>query len=100
MARVSGLKRKCGVITPLLLVGVLAVWVLASGTRTPVEVGDGAMPHLRPTGEAQLVSIDPMPQTDGEMCQWTTASASSSMAESLAQEKMAALRPASAAADT
>ena len=99
MDRVSKSIRKGGVIAPLLLVGVLAVWVLASGTRTPVEVSDGAMPHLRPTGEAQLVSIDPMPQADGDMCQWTTASASSTMPEALAQEKMAALRP-PAAADT
>ncbi len=103
MERIFQSKRQNGVLLLLSLVAIVAAWVLASGMSRRSDMGNelskGAQVlERRPTGSAQLVSIEPFPEMDGEMCQWTAASASSTMAEALAQERMAALR--APAADT
>ena len=40
----------------------------------------------KPAGHAQLVSYEPLPALDGEMCQWVPASASTTLAASLQQD--------------
>lgn len=68
-----------------LLISVLAgiaLWVLFSAEARQRQGDPPGRPYkisrrvgeLRPTGSPQLISIEPLPQSDGEMCQWTPAS--------------------------
>lgn len=51
----------------IVLIGI-AGWFVLSGAHT-------SMVHtVRANGQPQLVSIEPLPPTDGEMCQWEPAS--------------------------
>ena len=52
--------------------------------------------RLRPTGEPQLISIEPWASEDGAMCEWMPASANGAFGASLWQEQ--AQRPAGATA--
>lgn len=68
------------------LIGLLgaAAWLLVSGDATQVNWERASGAALRqPTGQAQLVSITPLPpmegMTEGEMCQWVPASASETL---------------------
>jgi len=109
-----GVKRVAGL---LVLLG-LAAWVLFAGKTAIMDIaGNVRTSLLRPAGYPQLVSIEPIPQSDGqqlngEMCQWQPASpptpwlrrasASASLAENLlAQEsdKVADTRSSSIDAD-
>ncbi len=65
-----------------------AAWVLLSGDATRVNWKAAAGAALRqPTGEAQLVAIEPFPaMQDGAMCEWIPASASGSFLASLPQQ--------------
>jgi DNA-binding beta-propeller fold protein YncE len=90
--------RKGGLVLLLSLVAVVATWVIASGIDKRAELStDLQLLARKPTGSAQLVSIEPFPETDGEMCQWTAVAASSPLAGELAQERIAALRAPSTA---
>ena len=60
-----------------------AAWILYSGAT--------ASPRRMATGEPQLVSVEPLPAMDGEMCEWVPAGAAASMA-ALRQESLAAAR--------
>src|SRR5262249_52988986 len=40
----------------------------------------------------RLVSIEPLPPSDGPMCEWMRASAATTLTETLAQEQMASAR--------
>ena len=93
MDRKSRLKRNGGVLALASLVAVLAAWVLAGGASNRAALGAGGQsPFLRrPTGQPQLVSVEPLPESDGEMCQWETASATTTLT-SLLEERAA--RPA------
>ena len=52
-----------------------AAWILYSGaTRRPDRLA---------TGEPQLVSVEPLPAMDGEMCEWVPAGAGAPMASAL-----------------
>ncbi len=62
----------------LTLVGimVLAAAVLVKGQKAaPGDPAGSRLPALRPTGQPQLVSVEPLPgEMGGEMCEWLPAS--------------------------
>lgn len=73
--------RKAKGVWPALF--ILAVVVLLAGGARKSEPQKASQSALRkPSGQAQLVSIQPMPEIgfEGEMCQWTPASASLELA--------------------
>lgn len=80
----------------VLVLGALAAWAIFGATRYRSSRGADARLELRPTGAPQLISVDPMRETDGEMCQWVPASANSNLFSALAEEPREA-RPATAA---
>ena len=97
----SRLRSGSGVWLLGLLLAGAGGWILLSGRQSASRLQDvAALVRLRPTGEAQLVSIEPLPtmsadgsvngSADGEMCEWTTASAERSLTEMLAQDNLAA----------
>ncbi len=61
-------------------------WFLFAGptSRTPFRAA-GAIANRLPNGGPQLISIDPLPEAEGEMCQWASASASSTFPVALEQ---------------
>ena len=72
-----------------------AAWILITGSaqgpnleKSLAKSSQSAL--LRPTGEPQLVSIEPFPMMDGEMCQWMPASANMPLSVLLQQERAAA----------
>ena len=76
---------------------VLGIAVLISGRV--LFVGDAQRPAItavspsgfqRLSGSAQLISVEPLPMMDGEMCQWTPASAAGNLSAALQQESLAA----------
>jgi DNA-binding beta-propeller fold protein YncE len=78
-----------GVAAPLIVAAsatALAFCVLASGIVSLAEFGAAAHRESREPGNGpQLVSIEPLsPDMDGQMCEWAPASASATLAESLA----------------
>ena len=67
------------------LVGV-AMWVLVPGDEGNINWRAASEAALRrPTGRPQLVSMEPLPILEGEMCQWVPASASTTLLEELQQ---------------
>jgi len=101
-------RQKSGVFVLLPMVAVAAVLVLIGGgnrfqfgSARSQGIGQAAVAQSAgQSGEPQLVSVAPLPQPDGEMCQWAPAAASATMAEMLLQERMASARAPMAAADT
>jgi DNA-binding beta-propeller fold protein YncE len=78
---------------------VAAVWVLISFQTPGPQLGAASEAARRgATGAPQLVSIKPLPETDGAMCEMEPASASAALGAALQQEAMAA-RTGSAAVD-
>ncbi len=75
LRRKAYLRRKTVLIAILAMIGTLAGFVLSSG------VTDESLSGLarRPTSFPQLISIEPLPAMDGEMCEWMPASISSSV---------------------
>lgn len=70
----------------LLLVVAGAAWILFLGEAKQPEWRAASQAALRrPTGSPQLVSIEPLPMMDGEMCQWVPASTSTNLATTLQQ---------------
>ena len=95
MDRAFRLRRNGVALGLISLVGVLAAWVLFSGVSHRAALSADSQSHFRrPTGSAQLVSVEPLPEMNGEMCEWTPASASASLAAAFSQERMAAARSA------
>ncbi len=81
MDRESPFKQNGGVLALASLVAVLGAWVLAGGVSNRTELGADPQSHFRkPTGQPQLVSVEPLPEMDGKMCEWETASANSTLA--------------------
>ena len=79
----------------LLLFGGLGACVLLSGAGADhVLKASARLFGLRPSGEAQLVSVEPLPETSSEaseqMCPWVPASSEAPLAAFLEQEKVAA----------
>jgi DNA-binding beta-propeller fold protein YncE len=78
------------------LVGLVGSWVLLGGRPQQPEFGKAAQAARRTaTGQPQLVSVQPMPEMDGAMCEWMPASASAMLAASFQQGAMAATDSAS-----
>lgn len=77
--------RKIGGMALAILVSGLAV-LLAGGGRERT-VASAMLPH---TGQPQLLSVQPLPSSDGEMCEWVPATANSSLIEALQQQARAA----------
>jgi DNA-binding beta-propeller fold protein YncE len=95
----SQIKARTSRIALLFLLAGIGAGVLASGGRMETRLrGLAPLAGLRPTGAAQLVSVQPLPQInietnpemagDGEMCQWVPANASSELAVVLGQETL------------
>ena len=70
------------------VLGALAAFLLFSGKGREKQ---SVMMERAPTGTAQLISIEPLPPMDGEMCQWAPASATMSLRAALQQERLALL---------
>ena len=83
-------RRRFAWLSSLVLISLFgaAAWLLLSGDAALVNWGKASGAALRqPTGEAQLVSIEPFPMMqDGEMCEWMPASASGALFTSFAQQ--------------
>ena len=78
-------KRLC-----LILAGVLALagWVLIAGQGTPPDRSAvSPAPGRQPAGSARLVSIEPLPETEGAICEWVPASARTTLLAALRQER-------------
>lgn len=67
-----------------LLVAIGGLIVLKGGNRNAPAAQAG-----KTTGYPQLVSVQPWPETDGEMCQWVPASAGSSLMAAIEQQREA-----------
>jgi len=81
------LKCRNSAITRVFLLTALSALVLVSGRGLLPETDGSAQTALRkPTGSPQLVSIEPLPAMDGEMCVWEPASANFSFAAALQED--------------
>ncbi|MBI2816703.1 MAG: hypothetical protein HYX72_07170 [Acidobacteria bacterium] len=71
MARVRLFRNRAGGLGILALLALIATVVLwgAGGQLRPAQ---------KATGQPQLVSVEPLPQADGERCEWEPASAANS----------------------
>ena len=69
----------------LLALGAAAGIVLL----TSASIGEHPALSRRPTGEPQMVSYQPLPAFEGEMCEWVPASASSPISAAFPQESPA-----------
>ena len=71
----------------LLLVVAGAAWVLFAGEAKQPEWRAASQAALRKaTGQPQLVSVEPLPMMDGDLCQWMPASANTTLVAALRQE--------------
>ena len=86
MIRVSRWRQRSGVISLVSLVVAIAAWVVFAGEAKQPQLGAASPAALRkPTGYPQLISVEPLPVMDGEMCQWVPASANTTLVASLWQ---------------
>ena len=85
--------RYCGGCLAILAVG--AVLLLWSGqtSRTHLQTASQSA-LLRPQGYAQLLSSEPLPSIQGQMCEWVPASAPARLMAAIRQEQVAANRTA------
>ncbi len=81
MSRILHFLKNHSGIAILLLLATIAGLLVFSGS----SVATSAAPARRPTGYAQLVSVQSLPEMDGPLCQWTPASASSTLMAALQQ---------------
>ena len=78
----------------------VAAWVLFSGEAKQQEWNAASQAVWRtPTGYPQLVSVEPLPAMDGQMCEWVPASADATLVATLRQDRMAARAAAGSSAD-
>ena len=85
------------ILGPILLFAAGALVILASGRIGRPDLMRASQSALRkPAGDPQLVSIEPMPSPDGEMCQWIPANATSTLTEALMQEEDSGPAPSAA----
>src|SRR5689334_5634982 len=62
-----------------------AVWLLLAHSVRPVDIPRAG---LRPTGEPQLISVEPIPMAEGDTCVWEPASAHTTLTSALSSEPM------------
>ena len=79
------------------LLGLVAAagWFLSVETRRTELTVASETAVRRPTGEPQLVSVEPLPAMEGQICEWAPASASTTLRGSLQQEGASRTAPAS-----
>lgn len=76
-------------------------FVLFAGKAERPEFAAASQSALRvPDGDAQLVSVEPLPATDGDMCEWIPASTQTRLVAALRQERLSARAATEASADT
>ena len=94
MAKRSGAAAKIGAIFGLLVVAGLAAFF------TPLDYAgmDRAPLSRKPTGQPQLVAVQPLPEMDPEMCEITPASAEEAVL--MAMQQRQEMRQAAAAANS
>ncbi|MCH8268058.1 MAG: hypothetical protein IH846_11105 [Acidobacteria bacterium] len=91
MLRRIHLRPRVGVAALMCLVVAIAAWVLFAGQAKRLEWTAASEAALRkPTGYPQLISVEPFPGMDGQMCQWVPANAMTSLRTALQQERRAA----------
>ncbi len=85
-------------IVAILVLGTVAICLLfAKEARQPESKAASASELRWPTGYPQLVSVEPLPTDDGEMCAWAPGGAHTTLA-ALQQERMVTPSAAKAAA--
>ena len=100
MKQANRLQRKLAVVALLSVLTATAFWVLLSGTAAGPEFAAAAQTgERRATGYPQLVSVEPLPAMDGEMCEWMPASASANLVAALRQERSSARAASGSAPD-
>ncbi len=84
MLRKIGLKTHVPIVALILMLVGVTTWVLSPGKGRRLDSGAASQSaRLQPTGYPQLVSIEPMQEADGEMCQLEPASASTTLVSEL-----------------
>ena len=74
----------------LAAVAVVAAWIVLGAGVKPQQLQSNSQAALRrPAGYPQLVSVEPLPISDGQMCEWAPASSSVSLA-TFQKEQLAA----------
>ncbi len=91
--------RNGAAVLMLCLFGMAAWLLFGGGSQQPLSGLVARVGKLRPAGYPQLVSVEPMPATDGEMCQLVPATANASLMASLAEQARAAAAGAGSSAD-
>jgi len=87
----------CGILS---MIALFAAWMLFLGGPDSPEWSAASRAALRKAaGGPQLVSIEPLPALDGQLCQWTPASANTTLAAVLQQERRATSPPPAPSAD-
>ena len=85
------LRSRNSVVALLGMVVTVAAWVLFAGgpkwLDSSAAASQAALPE--PTGYPQLVSIEPFPAMDGEMCAWAPASTATTLSGVLQQKRLA-----------
>ena len=74
-------RRDFALLATLILLGAGAGILLSGGNSFAERAGFGR----KSTGFPQLVSVEPLPEMDGQMCEWVPASASGTLVASLRQ---------------
>ena len=88
MVRITHWGVRSGTIALAFLAFAIAAWVLLAGEARPSEINGASNAALRrPTGYAQLVSIEPMSMMEGATCLWNPVSVSTSLRVALLQER-------------
>ncbi len=88
-------KRNAVSIGALICLVALALWVLFPAKMQVPLAGSGHLaPSHGPAGHPQLVSIDPLPAMEGEICEWLPASASGQSLAALVQGQSSGGAPA------
>ncbi len=89
MARAFRLRAAVGTVASFCLI---AGWLLLGGRGGPSDLTSVSHAFLRkPIGSPQLISVEPLPATDGEMCEWASI-----QPVSATQQERLSVRPAAA----
>lgn len=84
-------RRQSGVRILLVIITAIALWVVSAGNRSRPEMAAASRAvRKNPTGDPQLISVDPLPDMEGNMCEWVPASASARFVRFLRQERSSA----------
>ena len=96
----KALGRRNVAVVILVMVTALAAEFQLKGNRDSAEWRSVSQFALRnPAGGPQLVSVEPLPAMEGEMCQWLTAGANTTLVAALRQEPWAAYPEAASSRD-